>query len=374
MLSLAALQLFPASLLLFIATAPTVTQALDNGWAFRLRPSLWSKSGKESLPRRDETTITHHMNQVPIAVRKMTGDQGEMFFPEYWQFEAGTNGAPKLDQDRGKPTPRSLSPLEDVSTVKDWPNASMPHPLQAPFSLHTNVQLDTRPLISRLLRSPGAIFALDTRDYACPGGTDACTAINRPNSCCTAGLICQLTTNVGLGDVGCCEPGQACGQEVSGCPEEYTLCPNSLGGGCCIPGSACNGVGCKLTIRSPRCPMILIFNLQRRRWHYSDLNDRAYGNRVSHKLFYVLYFQLLNLTGCHPRCPFNVYVHLYGYNLDHLNRDRFSLSFILYIHNPVNEPARWSNPSNFVRRSYYNDNSLPCDSHAFSMSDRLFSM
>ena len=262
MLSRATFQLIPASLLLFIATAPTVTQALDSNWAFKLTPFSWSKSGKESSTRRDEIAITHDINQVSIAVRKMTDDQGEMFFPEYWQFEAGTNGAPKLEKDRGRPIPRSLRPLEqDESTVKDWANASIPQPLQAPFSLHTNDQRDTRPLISRLLRSPGAIFALDTRDFTCPGGTSPCNAINRQNSCCTTGLVCQLTTDVGLGDVGCCEPGQACGQEVSGCPEQYTLCSSSLGGGCCIPNSTCDSVGCKSTIRSPQIPYDTDFRL-----------------------------------------------------------------------------------------------------------------
>ena len=88
--------------------------------------------------------------------------------------------------------------------------------------------------------------------------------------------------------------------------------------------------------------MILTFDLQRRCWHYSGRNGRAYRDRAVHNLFYLLYFQLLNLTGCHPRRPSDVYVHLYGYNLNHLNRDRFSLSFILRIHiihiirNPLN--------------------------------------
>lgn len=85
--------------------------------------------------------------------------------------------------------------------------------------------------------------------------------------------------------------------------------------------------------------MILIFDLQRRCWDYSGRNGRAYGDRAFHNLFYVLYFQLLYLTGCHPRRPSDVYVHLYSYNLNHLNLDRFSLSFILYIHkihNPIN--------------------------------------
>lgn len=252
MLPLAGLQLIPASLLLFIATVPTVTHALDNHWAFRLRHFSWSEFGQESLTERDETAFTHNTNQVPIAVRKMTGDQGEMFFPEYWQFEVESNGAQKLEQEKRRPIPRSLKLLKDEPIVKDWANASIPQPLQAPFSLHTNDQLGARPLMSRLLRSPGAIFALDTRNFACPGGTDACTSINRPNSCCATGLTCQLATDGGLGDVGCCEAGQTCGQDVSGCPNEYTLCPSSLGGGCCIPGSACDGVGCKLTVRFPQ--------------------------------------------------------------------------------------------------------------------------
>lgn len=281
MLPLAALQLVPASLLLFIATAPTATQALDNPWQFDLRLFSRSKSGYEIVTRRDGSTITDHMTQVPIAVRKMSGDQGEMFFPEYWQFKAETNSAPKLELDRRRYVPRSLRPLRDESNVRDWANASMPQPLQAPFSLHTHHQLNTRPLLSRLLRSPRAIFALDTRAFACPGGTSACTSINRPESCCAADLVCQLTTDAGLGDVGCCEPGVVCGQEVSACADQDVSCPDTLGGGCCIPGSVCDGVGCKSIICAPpprESRMILTFDLQRRCWHYSNLYGRTYGN------------------------------------------------------------------------------------------------
>ena len=250
MLPLAALQLIPASLLLFITTAPTVTQALDKPWPFGLGHFSKRKFGHELRRRGDETDTTHHIAQVPIAVRKMSNDQGEMFFPEYWHFEPETNGASKLELDKRRHTPHPLGPLEDESVVKDWVNASMPQPLQAPFALHTNRQLDTRPLFSRLLHPPGAIFARDTRNFACPSGTSNCTSINRPYSCCAAGLVCQRTTDSGLGDVGCCEPGQVCGNEVSGCPEADLACPDSLGGGCCIPGSQCNGVGCELDIRS----------------------------------------------------------------------------------------------------------------------------
>lgn len=242
MLLPASLQLVPASLLLFITTAPTVSQAFEVPWPFGIQPLSESQSRHGSLTGGDGRVVTDHLTQVPIAVRKMSSDQGEMFFPEYWQFEQQTNGASKLQLDRRRPTPRSLGPLEDEPTVKDWANASIPQPLQAPFSLHTNDQLNTRPLLSRLLRSPEAIFGLDNRDFACPGGTNACTSINRPYSCCAAGLICHVITDVGLGDVGCCQPGAVCGDAVSGCPGGDSLC--SSGGGCCIPGSVCDGVGC----------------------------------------------------------------------------------------------------------------------------------
>lgn len=250
MLPLAALQLIPASLLLFIATAPSVTRALDNPWSFASRHLSGSKSGHESWERRDGTDTTSHVARVPIVVRKMSNDQGEMFFPEYWQFQPETNKASQFELDRRKPIPRSLEPLGDELSAKGWINASIPQPLQAPFSLHTNRQLDTQHLFSRLLRSPGAIFAHDARDFQCPTGTSACTSINRPYSCCAAGLVCQLTTDSGLGDVGCCQSGQTCGDKVSGCASEDVSCPDSLGGGCCIPGSVCDGVGCELDIRS----------------------------------------------------------------------------------------------------------------------------
>ena len=249
MLPLAALKLFPASLLIFIATAPTIAQALDNPWTFGLGPFSKMNHGLGFRTRRDDTRTTHQIAQPPIAVRKMSGDKGEMFFPEYWQFESETNDASKLELDRREPIPRSSEPLEDDSSVKVWANASVPQPLQASFSLHTTHQMDKRLFFSRLLRSPEAIFARDTRDFSCPGGTSSCASINRPYSCCAVGLVCQLTTDSGLGDVGCCQPGQVCGQEVSGCPAQDLTCPDSLGGGCCIPGSVCDGVGCELDNR-----------------------------------------------------------------------------------------------------------------------------
>ena len=260
MLPLVFFQLVPASLLVFIATSPTVTRALVKPWPFGLGSLERSKSELESSTSRDGTPIRQHTDQVPIAVRKMSGDKGEMFFPEYWQFETETDSASKLGLEERRSLSRPLGPLEEKSTVKDWANASIQQLLQAPYALHTNEHLETRSLFSRLLRSPEAIFALDTRSFACPGGTSACTSINRPNSCCATGLVCQITTDAGLGDVGCCGSGQVCGNTVAGCPAGDTACPDSLGGGCCIPGSVCDSVGCEFMVLLPNSHTMLILD------------------------------------------------------------------------------------------------------------------
>ena len=244
MVPLATLQLLPASLLLFVATTPIVTQAFSIPLRFDLGHFFQSNSGHGLWKGRDGTATADQTAPVPIAVRKMSDDQGEMFFPDYWQFESKIGDAAELELDRRRPTLRSLDALEDESITNDWANASIPQPLQASFSLHTNRHLDT--LFSRLFRKPEDIFARDSSDFSCPSGFSACTSINRPYSCCATGLVCQLTTDSGLGDVGCCGAGQVCGQQVSGCPQQDLACPDSLGGGCCLPGSVCDGVGCKL--------------------------------------------------------------------------------------------------------------------------------
>ena len=118
---------------------------------------------------------------------------------------------------------------------------------------------------------------------------------------------------------------------------------------------------------------MLILDLQRRCWHYSDRNRRAYGDRVTIKLFEILYIQLVDHNQYHLRRPCDVHLHRYGYNLNHLNRNWVFLSFLFYIHNPINQFRCCTGQANFIRRSYY-DNGLPRHGHAFAMSNRLLSM
>ena len=183
----------------------------------------------------DTSAFLSSANQ-PVGVRKMSSDEGEMFFPEYWTFEAnGESDSNVLENpniNKRRPLLR-LPNLEGPKLLSD--NATILPPLQAPFSLHTD-----RPNFLHLRR----LFPFQKRDYNCPSNTNACTSINRPNSCCASDESCQLITDTGNGDVGCCSQGQTCSQEVGACQQGYPSCPGAQGGGCCVPGSSCLDVGC----------------------------------------------------------------------------------------------------------------------------------
>ena len=172
---------------------------------------------EESLWRRNAVIQQRLASEMPNAVRKMSIDQGEMFFPEYWGFQ-------------------SLEEIEQHS--QPALNTSMEEPFQAPFLVHSDGRSSLY-LFGRYAEAPS-----DKRDFACPVGTFSCTSISRPNSCCANGLQCNLIANTGLGDVGCCA-GSSC-SGVATCQSGYTACPND-GGGCCIPGYQCAGVGCVLS-------------------------------------------------------------------------------------------------------------------------------
>ena len=237
------LQLVPASLLLFITSTPTPVQALEARWPYNLAPGVKYFPEDEPLVKRNLDIHKRLADQRPIGVQKMTSDEGEMFFLEYWRFEGG-NQKPTL-RDELSLTGRRIQPLplysdEGDSTSSDtWFNTTS-LPLQAPFSLHTNPGGAYHgPLSPRAL-----LHLLSRRGFQCPTGTASCNTINRPNSCCPTGEACQLIADVGLGDVGCCAQGQSCSNQVSNCQQGYTSCPGSAGGGCCLPGYTCNGVGC----------------------------------------------------------------------------------------------------------------------------------
>ena len=222
----------------------------DLQWPYNLSPSTKYYPEDEPLVRRSIEIQELFANQTPHALRKMSSDKGQMFLLEYWGFNR--------DERRIKQSLAAGHTVdqkgERIGTLENITQIRLPQP-------HLLLHTDRLPAISnRFSRSP-----LEKRDFRCPTGTTSCTSINRPNSCCANGLQCNIITDTGFGDVGCCAD-SSCSGEVTGCQEGYTSCPANQGGGCCIPGYACSGVGCtynSLTIfhtnisnQVTRCPCI----------------------------------------------------------------------------------------------------------------------
>lgn len=250
MLTLASLVLVPAPLLLLIASLPARTLSLETQWPYNLPPHMKYYPEDEALVRRNIGIQEKLASQRPIGLHKMSGDEGEMFFPEYWVFDSELKNAPaNKPMERRTPFLRLPSEHQHSGIQEDLANSTWLYPLQASLSLHSDQQIESKRLLRKLHRLPRALrYQLDERDFRCPGNTLSCTSINRPNSCCPSGESCQLITNNGLGDVGCCAQGQTCSQQVSTCQEGYKSCPGSSGGGCCIPGYDCDGVGCMILL------------------------------------------------------------------------------------------------------------------------------
>ncbi|KAL2785060.1 hypothetical protein BJX66DRAFT_315691 [Aspergillus keveii] len=158
-------------------------------------------------------------NAAIQGVRKMSDDEGEKFFMDYWQYKdksivanmtESADSSRNTEIDRRTILPRS-------------------YPFNPPFA----------PGLERL--SGLRLSPLVRKDFECPTGTYGCTSINRPDNCCRTEETCVV---VDSGDVGCCPAGQDCSGTIGSCWEGYTSCPSSLGGGCCIPGYDCVDGGC----------------------------------------------------------------------------------------------------------------------------------
>lgn len=166
---------------------------------------------------------TNPLQPTPIrGVKKMTDDEGEKFFFNYWDFghEGWSTGDDNLTDSRHDPGMQGRS-----------------------YPLRSSLALELDPFSLRF-----------RRDFKCPTGTFGCTSINRPDSCCSFGDTCELVQDTGSGDVGCCPQGQVCSGTIGSCQKDYTSCPASLGGGCCIPGYDCVSGGCE-------CPILSHFSL-----------------------------------------------------------------------------------------------------------------
>lgn len=187
-------------------------------WPYNLPPDTKYYPEHEFYLKRNLEIQRRLSTALPSAIRKMSEDEGEKFFLDYWQFDI---------LDHALNLRRSVHPGE-IPTNTTAGEQPLP-----PFLVHSESQQ-----FSQLRRFLGR--GLFERAYQCPTGTTSCESIGRPNSCCATGETC-----VSLSDetAGCCPSGASCGGKVGPCDTAagYTSCEN---GGCCIPGYTCQGIGC----------------------------------------------------------------------------------------------------------------------------------
>ncbi|KAI1091869.1 hypothetical protein F5B19DRAFT_492932 [Rostrohypoxylon terebratum] len=181
----------------------------------------------------------HH----PTAIRKMSLDEGEKIFPEYYAF--------------GPAPAQALPRQESEEFLLSGNNSSAATPFLPPYPRHLDYHYrsperrteegpdDDDQAVSLYRRAREVLAKLQGRQFACPSDTHSCTNIDQPNYCCASGTTCFVVTNAPeAGNVGCCPVGQNCGVTVGACASGATACPANVGGGCCIAGFVCAQVGC----------------------------------------------------------------------------------------------------------------------------------
>lgn len=268
----------PTSLLLLISSSiPANAEDRDQfpaQWPYNSPPHTKNYPEDAHHRRHDLESIQEHIlaGHAPVSVRKMSEDESEKFFPEYWGFRDQIDQIPMLGGGPGNiGTEASLR--KEFEEEESWlmANASVQVSFRPAFPVHAKqgnslTERDAKAIGAGLMKrgrsAAAALALLQKRDYVCPTGTSACS--NAPNLCCATGEVCVTVTDTGLGSVGCCPIGATCAGAIS-CAAGNTACSSNMGGGCCISGYVCAGIGCKMVLPSlnlsvyanfalPRCP------------------------------------------------------------------------------------------------------------------------
>lgn len=228
-------------------------------WPSNLAPQM--KHRPDDLPYRlqgDENS-DHHLleGKRPLKVTKMSSDEGEKFFMEYWSFDDSQFYSQATYQSDSKdPNPSRVDDDQDGSWINQSFSPafrpSVPWHQQRSQDEHSQMRLEAiispKPNIESLHNISDSTATMNQpqkRDFNCPTGTNDCSAIGHPNSCCPTSDNCFAIQDTGLGSVGCCLKGSTCGGSIRNCDPSNIGCPASLGGGCCIQNYICMGVGCK---------------------------------------------------------------------------------------------------------------------------------
>ncbi|OQE11883.1 hypothetical protein PENFLA_c070G09512 [Penicillium flavigenum] len=140
-----------------------------------------------------------------LGVKKMSDDEGEKFFLDYWSFgDVSSSG----NITEGHISDDEFSPARFVAQS---------YPFGPSYSLGTDG--------SSQFLSPGdshsANNLLEKRDFKCPTGTSACTSIGRSDRCCGSGETCEIVADTGHGDVGCCPSWKTCSGMIGLCQSAY---------------------------------------------------------------------------------------------------------------------------------------------------------
>ncbi|KAJ6150900.1 hypothetical protein N7470_007494 [Penicillium chermesinum] len=180
---------------------------------------------------RRNADIEARLAQTPVqGVKKMSHDEGEKFFLDYWTFVDDSVGRQAKRDVEGAPNEELFYNNTNMASEDSGEyDMILPRHFPAKTSLPQEQSVDG---------------VLGRRDFKCPTDTYACLSIGRPDRCCSIQDTCQLVQDTGSGDVGCCQKGLTCSGEVGLCPANYETCPQDLGGGCCIPGYECVPGGC----------------------------------------------------------------------------------------------------------------------------------
>ena len=204
----------PASILLLIVSH---TGALNSSDSASNPQSISEPRSSAQWPhdlppsrRRDLEVIKKiQLGRKPVGVMKMSDDEGEKFYLDYWQFEAEVN----LEGQRVFESPRESAAVRRRNGDEDGlrGNESAIMQFRPAFLLHTENTVGAEELKARdMLRSrdaAGVLAALQARDFTCPTGTKDCSIIMSPTSCCGTDETCFSIPDTGLGVVGCCPAG-----------------------------------------------------------------------------------------------------------------------------------------------------------------------
>ncbi|KAJ6140910.1 hypothetical protein N7497_011803 [Penicillium chrysogenum] len=192
-----------------------------------------SKEAETPLPanlilRRNAAIASQLAAGPALGVKKMSDDEGEKFFLDYWSFGDDYSSGNVTE---GHISDDGFSPARFVAQS---------YPFAPSYSLGTDGDSQFLPWEN----SHSANNLLEKRDFKCPAGTWACTSIGRSDRCCGSGETCEIVADTGHGDVGCCPSWKTCSGMIGSCQSGYTACSEALGGGCCIPGYDCVEGGC----------------------------------------------------------------------------------------------------------------------------------